>query len=123
MTEAKIIDVCEILGGKPAPKDESAFEIEGIPFVRMRDLGRYHLTTNLDTTDNKIGHTYAKTNNLKPIPKGAVLIPRSGSVALNHRAILAQDSIIVGHICACCKRFYFTEQSVPLLLVMSIRYE
>lgn len=96
----KIATLCNILGGKPSPKDISAFDSKGIPFVRMRDLGRYHLTTNLNKTDDKISVDYALQNNLKPIPKGAILLPRSGSVALNHRAILAQDSIIVSHICA-----------------------
>lgn len=96
----KIAKLCNILGGKPSPKDIGAFDSKGIPFVRMRDLGRYHLTTNLNKTDDKISIDYALQNNLKPIPKGAILLPRSGSVALNHRAILAQDSIIVSHICA-----------------------
>lgn len=97
---AKIIDVCDILGGKPAPKDSTAFDSDGIPFVRMKDLGRYHLTTNLNSTDEMIGYEYIKTHNIQPIPKGAILLPRSGSVALNHRAILGQSSIIVSHICA-----------------------
>ena len=97
----KISNLCNILGGKPAPKDNSgAFDSDGIPFVRMRDLGRYHLTTNLTQTDDSISFDYALKHNLKPAPKGAILLPRSGSVALNHRAILAKDSIIVSHICA-----------------------
>src|SRR5690554_4503217 len=97
----KISNLCNILGGKPAPKDNSgAFDSDGIPFVRMRDLGRYHLTTNLTKTDDSISFDYALKHNLQPVPKGAILLPRSGSVALNHRAILAKDSIIVSHICA-----------------------
>jgi type I restriction enzyme, S subunit len=99
MIEEKIIDLCNILGGKPAPEEE-AFDDDGIPFVRMKDLGRYHLTTNLVITDSKIDRSFAEKNNLNPAPKGAILLPRSGSVALNHRAILGQDSIIVSHICA-----------------------
>ncbi|WP_338839665.1 restriction endonuclease subunit S [Flavobacterium ginsenosidimutans] len=97
----KIHTLCHIVGGIPAPKNENgAFNSNGIPFVRMRDLGRYHLTTNLNATDNKISIEYALHNNFKPIPKGSILLPRSGSVGLNHRAILAEDSIIVSHICA-----------------------
>lgn len=98
---SKMNAICHILGGKPAPKSNSgAFDSSGIPFVRMRDLGKYHLTTNLNETDDRISFAYAQENKIKPIPKGAILLPRSGSVALNHRAILAQDSIIVSHICA-----------------------
>ena len=98
--EVKIKDICEIIGGIPAPKDVTVFKDNGIPFVRMRDLGRYHLTTSLTQTDSQIDYTYAKNKKIKLVPQGAVLIPRSGSVALNHRAILGQDSIIVSHICA-----------------------
>ena len=100
LIEEKLIDLCNIMGGKPAPKAEEAFDKDGIPFVRMKDLGRYHLTTNLVLTDDKINKSFAKENNLNTTPKGAILLPRSGSVALNHRAILGQDSIIVSHICA-----------------------
>ena len=46
------------------------------------------------------GTLYSGVLKLNPIPQGAILLPRSGSVALNHRAILGQDSIIVSHICA-----------------------
>lgn len=98
--ETEIIKVCDILGGKPAPSSPEAFSSDGIPFVRMKDLGRYHLTTNLNKTEECISHSYAKKYKFNPIPKGAILLPRSGSVALNHRAILGQDSIIVSHICA-----------------------
>lgn len=101
LNKDKIENLCQILGGKPAPKDNSgAYSKEGIPFVRMRDLGRFHLTTNLNQTDDRLSLDYISENKIKPIPKGAILMPRSGSVALNHRAILAQDSIIVSHICA-----------------------
>lgn len=33
-------------------------------------------------------------------PRGSILMPRSGSVGLNHRAILAIDAVIVSHLCA-----------------------
>lgn len=98
--KAKLKDVCKILGGIPAPKDKASFDESGVPFVRMRDLGRYHLTTNLTSTEQKIKSSLKTAKKLKLIPKDAILLPRSGSVALNHRAILGQDSIIVSHICA-----------------------
>lgn len=93
-------DIAEIVGGKPAPQDPRAFADGGIPFVRMKDLGRYHLTTNLSKVDDKIAPTFAASNGLTPLRAGAILLPRSGSVALNHRAILGIDAIIVSHICA-----------------------
>jgi type I restriction enzyme S subunit len=66
----------------------------------MKDLGRYHVTNNLDTVDDCLAPAYAARHNLTPIKAGAILMPRSGSVALNHRAILAMDAVIVSHICA-----------------------
>lgn len=98
--QCKLKDVCTILGGNPAPKGNNVFCEDGIPFVRMQDLGRYHLTTNLNTTKDKLNPGYCIENKLRLIRKGSILLPRSGSVALNHRAILGQDSFIVSHICA-----------------------
>ena len=100
MKKTKLKDICEIRGGIPAPKEDDAFDSIGIPFVRMRDLGRYHLTTSLSKTDDILSEKFVFEKNINTIPEGAILIPRSGSVALNHRAILAQDSVIVSHICA-----------------------
>ena len=93
-------DIAEVVGGKPAPQDPRAFSDNGIPFVRMKDLGRHHLTTNLTEVDDRISREFAASKGLTPLRAGAILMPRSGSVALNHRAILGIDAIIVSHICA-----------------------
>lgn len=93
-------DICKILGGKPAPQELTAFCADGIPFVRMKDLGAYHLTTNLTTVTDCLTHNYVKQKRIVSVKKGAILMPRSGSVALNHRAILGMDAVIVSHICA-----------------------
>jgi type I restriction enzyme S subunit len=66
----------------------------------MKDLGRYHLTTNLSEVDDHISPDFATSRGLMALKAGAILMPRSGSVALNHRAILGVDAIIVSHICA-----------------------
>ena len=92
--------LCKIIGGNPAPKGEDAFSDEGVPFLKMKDLGRYHRTRNLDNIENKVSDIIAKKNRLKIVRKGCILLPRSGSVALNHRAILGVDSYMVSHICA-----------------------
>lgn len=96
----KISDVFRILGGNPAPKDKDAFGEKGIPFLKMKDLGKYHLTNNLIDIENRVSDIIALKNKLKLIRKGAILLPRSGSVALNHRAILGVDTYMVSHICA-----------------------
>ncbi len=95
MKEQTLNQLCHIIGGNPAPK-EFLTDTEGVRFIKMKDLGRYHLTNNLTEVDN-----YVKPNDkYKLIKRNSVLLPRSGSVALNHRAILGQDSYMVSHICA-----------------------
>lgn len=93
-------NIAEIIGGNAAPKGEDVFGSSGLPFVKMKDLGRYHLTNNLIQIENRVSDKIAKANRLKIIKKGAILLPRSGSVALNHRAILGTDAYMVSHICA-----------------------
>jgi type I restriction enzyme S subunit len=66
----------------------------------MKDLGRYHLTDNLDKVEDYLDPNFAASHKLTAIKAGAILMPRSGSVALNHRAILGVDAVIVSHICA-----------------------
>ena len=92
--------ICEIIGGKPNPKGEEPFKEGTIPFVKMKDLGKYHLTTNLTKTETSFNDKFVNESNSRIIKKGAILIPRSGSVALNHRAVLGVDACIVSHICA-----------------------
>jgi type I restriction enzyme S subunit len=95
----KIKDICFIHGGNPSPKEEE-FASEGIPFIKMKDLGKYHHTTSLEVIENRIPLELFNSRRFKVIKKGSVIIPRSGSVGLNHRGILAFDSVIVSHICA-----------------------
>lgn len=71
-------NICEIVGGNAAPKGDDAFGEKGLPFVKMKDLGRQHLSINLIEIENKVSETVAKRNGLKIVKKGAILIPRSG---------------------------------------------
>lgn len=99
--QGTLSQLCEIIGGHPAPKEnEFSQNGDGVPFVRMKDLGAYHLTNNLIKVSNNIRRDFFNNSNYKIIKKGAILLPRSGSVALNHRAILGMDACIVSHICA-----------------------
>jgi restriction endonuclease S subunit len=94
----KLGEICRIEGGDAAPQDKTVFENGTIPFVRMQDLGRYHITTNLIETVDKITNEALKKFRLKIWPKGSILLPRSGSVYMNHRAILSIDACVVSHI-------------------------
>lgn len=91
-------DLCEVEGGDAAPQDEASFAGGTIPFVRMKDLGRYHFTNCLDRTDDKLTPEAISRNRMKLFDAGCILFPRSGSVALNHRAILGVRASIVSHI-------------------------
>ncbi len=124
--EVELGEICEITGGQPAPQDENAFSEKGVPFVRMQDLGKYHLTLNLTETKDKINPNYKKKFSL--IKRGAILIPRSGSVSLNHRAILGVDAYIVSHICALTlkesakidnKFFYYALRRFDMRIIMN----
>lgn len=91
-------ELCEVEGGNAAPHDSSNFVNGNTPFVRMKDLGRYHLTNNLNTTDDKLTEVAIAAHRMKIFEPGCILFPRSGSVFLNHRAILGVRACVVSHI-------------------------
>jgi type I restriction enzyme, S subunit len=91
-------DICEITGGNSAPQGTEPYDGGVMPFVRMRDLGRYHFTSHLDQTDDKLTEDAIKKYRMKVFEPGCILFPRSGSVFLNHRAILGTRACIVSHI-------------------------
>ncbi|WP_445372074.1 restriction endonuclease subunit S [Methylomonas sp. HW2-6] len=100
MRTAQIKQLFRIIGGKPAPKGDNAFSDEGTPFIKMKDLGRAHFSNNLIEIEQRVTDDVAKKEGLNLIRRGAILLPRSGSVALNHRAVLGIDAYMVSHICA-----------------------
>ena len=91
-------DLCDVEGGNAAPQGDENFKNGTIPFVRMKDLGRPHFTNNLTETDDKLTEASASSNRMKFFDPGCILFPRSGSVALNHRAILGIRACVVSHI-------------------------
>jgi type I restriction enzyme, S subunit len=97
---AALGDLCDIRGGFPAPQDDAAFENGEIPFVRMKDVGRHHFTSNLCETEQSLNRAHFEQGRYQLTPRGSILMPRSGSVALNHRAVLTVDAVIVSHLCA-----------------------
>lgn len=100
MKTTPISKLFKIIGGKPAPKGEGAFSDQGTPFVKMKDLGRAHFSNNLIDIEQKVSDEVVIKNGLNLIKRGSILLPRSGSVALNHRAVLGVDAYMVSHICA-----------------------
>lgn len=90
--------LCSVEGGNAAPQDPEDFRDGTIPFVRMKDLGRYHFTDSLDVTDDRLREDAVQKHRLRVFDPGCILFPRSGSVFLNHRAILGVQAVIVSHI-------------------------
>jgi type I restriction enzyme S subunit len=91
-------DLCSVEGGQAAPQGDKYFENGTIPFVRMKDLGKYHFTDNLIEVEDKVSESTISELNLNVFQPGCILFPRSGSVALNHRGILGVKACIVSHI-------------------------
>jgi type I restriction enzyme S subunit len=72
-----------------------------MPFVRVQDLGRYGITTNLTETSDKVNGEAVKELRLVKANKGTILFPKSGAAILtNSRAILGEDAYIVSHLAA-----------------------
>lgn len=90
-------EVAQVTAGDPAPQHPEDFSNEGMPFVRMQDVGRYGQTTCLaETKDHLSSLASAK---LKRFPSGSILVPKSGaSIRLNHRAILGIEAHVVSHL-------------------------
>ena len=90
--------VASIEGGMSAPQNKQVFKGGRIPFVRMKDLGRYHQTDCLTETDDYLREDFVAQKKAKIYQTKSILIPRSGSVYLNHRAMLGVNACVVGHI-------------------------
>jgi len=100
----KLGALSELTGGDGAPQDPDAFKDGTIPFVRMKDVGRYRFTLNLIETEDRLNKAAVEKYRMRIFPKGTILMPRSGSVYTNHRARLAVPAAVVGHLAAILPR-------------------
>lgn len=92
-------DVAMLTAGNPAPQDRAAFGVDGTPFIRMQDVGRTHVSTDLRDSIDKIAEAWPGRSSLRLFPAGSILIPKSGaSINLNHRALLGIDAYVVSHL-------------------------
>lgn len=96
MVQKKLRQLGQIKGGIPAPRDLPAAGV--VPFVRMSDLGDVHMSPNFTPTREFLPENLYRAYRDKVLEPGAILFPRSGSVHLNHRAILATRAVVVSHI-------------------------
>jgi len=90
-------EVAHVCAGEPAPQRAEDFSDDGIPFVRMQDVGRFGQTTNLTETKDRLSASASRK--FRRFPIGSVLVPKSGaSIRLNHRAILGIEAHVVSHL-------------------------
>jgi len=103
-------EVARIFSGSPAPQGRRYFEQGIFPFVRVQDLGRHGITTNLKETADKVNERAVEELRLVKAPKGTILFPKSGAAILtNSRAILGMDAYIVSHLAAVVPNIDATE--------------
>lgn len=94
-------EVARIFSGSSAPQGQKYFEQGTYPFVRVQDLGRHGVTTDLKETADKVNELAIKELRLVKAHKGTILFPKSGAAILtNTRAILGTDAYIVSHLAA-----------------------
>ncbi|WP_198665470.1 restriction endonuclease subunit S [Thermus sediminis] len=94
-------EVAKIFSGSPAPQGREYFEQGKFPFVRVQDLGRHGITTDLKETADRVNERAVEELPLVKAPKGAILFPKSGAAILtNSRAVLGVDAYIVSHLAA-----------------------
>lgn len=93
----KIFDIAEVGAGNSAPQNKILFKNGVYSFFRTSDVAVSHITTNLVKSRDKLNEHGIK--NLRLIPKGTILIPKSGaSTFLNHRSILGIDAYVSSHL-------------------------
>lgn len=94
-------EVTRVFAGSAAPQSKEYFDINGPPFVRVSDLGKYQRTTCLVEVQDKLSAKAIEKCPLVLAKKGSILFPKSGAaVGTNNRAILGKDAYIVSHLMA-----------------------
>lgn len=95
----KLGEVAKVISGSSAPQKSSDFSDYGIPFCRTSDVGKVHMSVDFSEISDRITETAAKKMHL--MPKGTILIPKSGaSTLLNHKVRLSIESYVVSHLAA-----------------------
>lgn len=94
-----LFDLAEVRAGSPAPQGGEYFSPDGIPFVRVQDVGRYGRTTNLLETKDRINQHAIEIHRPTFAKKGTIVFPKSGAaINTNSRAILGIDAYVVSHL-------------------------
>jgi len=92
-------DVANISSGDSAPQGEKYFKDGKIPFYRTSDVGKLHISTNLNKSVDYVNDYATKEKKLRLYPKNTILFPKSGaSTFLNHRVMISKEGYVSSHL-------------------------
>jgi len=95
----KLGSIANISSGDPAPQGEDYFRDGKTPFYRTSDVGKLHISTNLNKSADYVNDYAAKDKKLRLYPKNTILFPKSGaSTFLNHRVMISKEGYVSSHL-------------------------
>ena len=96
---AEIGEIADIGSGNSAPQGEIYFKKGRYPFYRTSDVGKVHISTNLDQSVDCVNDLAVKEKRLHLFPKNTILFPKSGaSTFLNHRVMISREGYVSSHL-------------------------
>ncbi|WP_299898699.1 restriction endonuclease subunit S [uncultured Ruegeria sp.] len=94
--EMSLDEVALVGAGNPAPQNKELFEKGVFPFIRTADVGAVRFGE-ISTAADLLNEEGIKK--LRLVPKGTVLMPKSGaSTFLNHRVLTLTDAYVSSHL-------------------------
>lgn len=104
--------------GNPAPQDKKLFEGGRYPFIRTSDVGQIRFGE-IDNAADLVNEQGAAK--LRLVPKGAVLMPKSGaSTFLNHRVVTTMDAFVSSHLATITPKDGITESRYLLYALSQV---
>jgi restriction endonuclease S subunit len=95
----KLGDIAEVGAGNSAPQEKRHFLNGTIPFFRTSDVGKVHLSNDLNTVEDFLNEGAINKLKIKIYPKHTILFPKSGaSTFLNHRVMIGTKGAVSSHL-------------------------
>lgn len=92
-------EVAKIGSGNSAPQDNKYFINGKYPFFRTSDVGKVHISTDIQISRDYVNQKAVDELKLKLFPQKTILFPKSGaSTFLNHRVILGIEGYVSSHL-------------------------
>lgn len=95
----ELLEIADIGSGNSAPQGEKYFKNGKYPFYRTSDVGKVHISTNLNQSNDYVNELAVKEKKLHLFPKNTILFPKSGaSTFLNHRVMISKEGYVSSHL-------------------------